>query len=655
MTSTGLPDDVELDTAIRPQDDFYRFVNGRWIEAFTLPEHRAEATMLSLLSAKVQDEVAAQIEGLVAEPDLEHGASDRQIASLYASFMDEDRIEQRGSAVFEPGLKIIRSISSRDELAYAVGKLQSQGAGGVVEFSVSTNTAQADQYVLALSQGGLGLPSAAMYRQVSHVGLREQYLAHMQSMLGHAGLEDPAAAAASVLRLEIELASGHVLPGADGRVSAAPAICSAAELAARTSGFAWAQWLRGLGTVPAEATVSVRPPEFLGALDAWWQSHDLDEFQLWLAWRYLHEMVPFGPRKVFADNFAFYGQVLNGLTQPRPRRIRAVSLVETFLGHAAGQRYLAEYLAHGAVDAATRLVEALVRSYRRRLEGASWVQEKTRAAALRKLDGMVFEIGSPRNSDSYEEMQIDSCDLIGNVTRGRQCQIMRDIARLGTEVDRSEWKIHPQQVTAYYRHGLNQVVIPAAMLQPPLFAADGDMARNFAMLGSIICHEMSHAFDSRGSRYDELGRVRNWWVQEDRGEFARRTALLVSQYDKYEPQETPGRNVSGARTLGENIADVVGLTVAQGAFADYLAGQPGAVDDQTNTANMRRFFICWASMWRAKCTRDRMRERLVSDSHAPAEFRCNGALGHIDEFYRAFDVQPGDNMYISPDNRFTLL
>jgi putative endopeptidase len=353
-----------------------------------------------------------------------------------------------------------------------------------------------------------------MYRQGSHVRLREQYAAHLATMLGHAGRPDPERAAASVLGLE------------------------------------------------------------------------------------------------------------------------TISLVETFLGHAAGEHYVAENLAPGAIEGAVRLVDALVQTYRKGLERAGWLRDNTRIAALRKLDNMVFEIGSPSNSNAFDDLRLDAGDLIGNVMRGRQCQIMRDIARLGTKVDRSEWKIHPQQVTAYYRRGLNQVVIPAAMLQPPLFRSDGDMARNFAVLGSIICHEMSHAFDSYGSRYDEYGRVRNWWATEDRAEFTRRTALLVSQYDKYEPRDLPGHKVSGARTLGENIADVVGITVAQGAFADYLTAQRGALsDDQGAAADMRRFFVCWASMWRAKCTRERMRERLASDSHAPAEFRCNGVIGHIEAFY----------------------
>ncbi|MEY9966676.1 putative endopeptidase [Streptacidiphilus sp. MAP12-16] len=650
--------DLDLDLAVRPQDDFHRFANGRWSEAFVLPAHRAEASMLTLLADKVQDDVAALVHRAVTGPRSAGDVTGRQIADLYTSFMDEDRIEQRGAAAFQADLDSVRSAAGRQELARVLGRLQAQGVGGAVDFAVSTDTAQASQYVLILSQGGLGLPAAAQYQRADSWALREQYAAHVRVMLAHAGLPDPSRAAAEVLRLETDLAAGHTPAAPAAAASAKPQASLVADLAAHEGGFPWAPWLQGLGQVRPQATVWVRQPAFLAALDSWWHAHDLDSLKLWLTWRYVHEMVPFGPREVFADNFSFYAQALKGFTRPRPRPMRAISFVETFLGDAVGERYLTEHLAPGTLDAAAGLVDRLVRSYRTRLQQATWMQESTRAAALRKLDGMVFEIGFPRNAEARTDPWVDPADLIGNVKRGRARHIERELAKLGTPVDRSDWKVTPQAVTAYYRHGLNQVVIPAALLQPPIFSPDGDPARNFALLGSIVCHEMSHAFDSRGSRYDERGRLRDWWAPQDRAEFARRTALLVAQCDRYEPRGFPGHTVSGTRTVGENIADITGLTVAQGAFADHLAAGPRAPrrrGEAARTEQVQRFLLHWASMWRAKSTPERMLERLATDRHAPAEFRCNGVLGNVEAFYQAFDVHQGDRLYIAPQARFALV
>ncbi|MEV7522603.1 M13-type metalloendopeptidase [Streptomyces sp. NPDC091371] len=650
----ALPEDVELDLSVRPQDDFYRFVNGHWTDRCTLPAHRAEATTLTLLADRAEADAEAVIlraaEGAGAR-DAAGDPAGRRIAALHASFMDEDRIEELGAAgAFAADLEAVDAAATREELASVLGRLQAQGVGGAVDFTVAVDTAGTGAYVLVLSQAGLGLAATAYHHDdedADGAALRGRYLGHIAVMWAHAGLPDPAPSAASVLALESGLAARHTAArrGAPLR----PLSCTAAELAARTGGFPWAAWLAALGTVPAGATVRVRQPEWPDALDAWWSGHTLDELKRWVCWRYVHEMVPFGPRQVFADNFAFYGQLLNGFTQPRPRRIRAVSFVETFAGDAVGERYAAEYLAPGAVDAARELVDALTAAFRRRLERADWMSPATRAAALDKLDAMVFEIGSPavRARDAGEPQPFDPADLLGNVKHGRAHRIAGELARLGRPVDRTEWKIHPHQVTAYYRHGLNQVVVPAGLLQPPVFDPAGDPARNFALLGAVIGHEMSHAFDSRGSRYDGHGRLRDWWAPEDRAEFTRRTALLVAQYDGYEPAGLPGRRVSGARTVGENMADIAGATVALDAFAAH----EGPLD----AARTRSFLLHWATLWRARTVPARLAERLASDRHPPAEFRCNGVLGNLDAFYEAFDVRPGDGLFLDPASRFSFL
>ncbi|HET9897321.1 MAG TPA: M13 family metallopeptidase [Streptosporangiaceae bacterium] len=651
---------IEPDPAIDPRRDFYRHVNQRWIDALVLPPYRAEATMLSLLSESVRAQVAALVNAIAGRPPAEQDEAERQIAALHESFMNEDRIETLGAAAFEPGLAMIRSARSRKELSHVMGRLQAQGVGGALEVSVAIDSRSASRYVLVLSQGGIGLPAPLMLGQAGRPELLPQYAEHLRTMLGHAGVEPAAEVAATVFRLESALAAGHARPGPDGRHGTKRHRCLAGDLAARQQGLAWSSWLDGLGDVPCDAIVELAQPQYLAALEQWWEQHDLEDLRAWLIWRYVHEMVPFGARAVFADNFRFYGQALNGLSEPRPRPMRAVSIVETFFGDVVGRRYVAEHVDAGVIGAARELVAELTASFRARLERADWLRESTRATALRKLESMVFEIGSPSAAQPAAAWPADPADLIGNVLRGRAEQHSRELARLGRPVDRSEWKIDPHQATAYYRHGLNQVVVPAAVLQEPLFRPGGDPARNFAVLGVIVGHEMTHAFDNRGAQYDEIGRVRNWWAQEDRAELRRRIDLLAAQFSAYSPSEVPGLKVSGARTAGETVADIVGLRIALHAFAGTLRQRPrgrgtGPGLTPGERAEIRRFFMYWAAMWRARCTPERMRERISSDRHAPPEFRCNGVVGHIEEFYDAFDVAPGDPLYIEPGKRFKFI
>ncbi|MFD3504977.1 M13-type metalloendopeptidase [Streptomyces sp. NPDC058678] len=647
--------DVDTDPATRPQDDFYTHVNGRWLDAFVLPEHRAEATVLSLLAEKVQDDVVAVIRDS-GPPCAQPGDPGRQIADLYASFMDEAGIAERGPADLLVLLDTVRAVTDRAGLARLMGRLQREQVGGPLEATVETDTTGTRGYLLTLTQSGLALAGGpAAYLDPGHAPLREQYAGHLRAILELAGQGDGHDAAEAALRVERALAAAHTRPDASGRIRAQAQVTTAAELAADADAddFPWGAFLEGLGDIPPDARVQIRPGPYRTALDAWWTATDLADLKLWLLWLRVHEAAPFAPAAMFAENFRFYGQVLTGSRRPRPRWMRATSFVQTVLGDEVGERYLQEHLAPGTRKAAEDLVDALVKAYRGCLEQAGWMADSTRDAAIAKLDAMHVEVGHPRDTAGLDDLHTDPADLLGNVRRGRTRHFVRQLRRLGGPVDRAEWKVWPQAVTAYFRHGLNQVVVPAALLQPPLFDAGGDMTRNFALLGSIVCHEMSHAFDSRGSRYDGEGRLREWWSEEDRAEYTRRTALLVEQYDRYVPQGLDGQHVSGARTLGENIADITGLTVAHTAFAAHLAAS--TFSDAERAAETRRFFVLWATMWRVKRTPGRMRERLANDRHAPPQFRCNAVLGHVPAFYRAFDVTDTDPMFIQPEARFTLL
>ncbi|MEU3063385.1 M13 family metallopeptidase [Streptomyces subrutilus] len=655
----GTVPDIVLDPSVRPQDDFYRYVAGRWSDGFVLPEHRAEATMLSLLEEEVQEQVAA----LVRSPGTD--AAGTRIAALFASFTDEHRIEERGPAALADDLRTIAAAPDRRALAHLMGLLQAHGGGGAVEPSVATDPVRGDRYTLNLSPSGLGLPAAPLYRGARSEHLRERYATHVAAMLSLAGMPDADTAAARVLRAETVLSGGHTPPDStvpttppDHRTTAPDGTraTTVAELAGRDRGFPWSAWLAGLDPqrqVPATAPVRLHPAGFPPALEHWWATTPLDTLKAWLTWHHLHAMAPFGPRQVFAEHFSFYWRDLAGARRPWPRRLRATAFVQTVAGDLVGERYVRAHLHPGTLHAATRLVDRLAATYRTALHHADWMHPDTRAAALAKLDTMRFEIGHPGAAPApHRGPAPDPADLIGNVKQGRAHLLARQLARLTTPVDRSEWRVLPQAVTAYYRHGLNQVVLPAGLLRPPVFTAGQDPARDHAVLGSIVCHEMSHAFDTRGSHYDARGRLREWWTAADRAEFTRRTALLVRQYDRYTPDGPDRTPVSGTRTAGENAADITGLTIAQAAFAAHLTAH--AVTAEEHGHQMRRFFVLWASMWRSARTPARMRERLANDTHAPPQFRCNGALGHVPAFYQAFGVHEGDGMYIRPADRFTL-
>jgi len=647
---------IELAADVSPRADFYRHVNQRWLDELVMPPYKAEASMLSLLSEKVQADVSTLVDSIVAMPPDSQTDAERRISALYASFMNEDAIERLGAAVYQSGIQSIKRAADREELSLVLGRLQSQGVGGAFDFSVSVGVGGSGAYELLLSQSGLGLAAEVMTRPSAHSELLAQYRVHLVTLLGHAGVDAPATVAACVVRLETELAAGHVRPGSDGRRTARPLRCPASGIALRDGGFAWRAWLAGLGVTRDDVVVCVQQAEFLGAFETWWGSHDLPELKNWLIWRFVHEMVPFGTRAVFADNFSFYGQVVSGLSSPRPRQLRVLSFVETFSGEAVAERYVGGNLADGSIDATRELVGELVASYRERLERADWLRAPTRDAALRKLGNMVFEIGSPSLPPEAAGGRVDPADLVGTVLRARESEIRGQLARIGTQPDRSQWLTYAHQATAYFRHGLNQVVLPAAMLQSPLFDPAGDAAGNFAILGSIISHEMAHAFYGLGARYDEQGRPGDWWDAADVAEFSRRADVLRAQYSAYSPAEVPGKRVNGARTLSENVADIVGLTIAQDAYARYLRKNPPAARSRPGESQpMQRFFIHWASWWRSHCRAERMNGRLSWDRHAPAEFRCNGVLGHVGAFYTAFDVGSGDAMYLPAERRFKFL
>ncbi|MEU6315281.1 M13 family metallopeptidase, partial [Streptomyces sp. NPDC047014] len=462
---------------------------------------------------------------------------------------------------------------------------------------------------------------------------------------GPAAPDTAAPAASDAAAPAARYAAAPAVPGPAPAVpDAAVPPGTAGELAARDHGFPWAAWLHALGPVPAATRLRIRPAGYLPALEHWWSTTPLESLRLWLAWRYIHEMAPFGPRRMFSEHFSFYWRDLTGVRRPWPRRLRATAFVQTAAGDLVGARYLRTHLDPHTLRAATALAGRLTTAFHDRLAAADWHSPAGRTADLTLLAGLRIDLGGPApapGAPTPAPLATDPADLIGNVRRGRARHLAHQLGRLTTPPDPAEWRVLPQAVTAYYRHGTHQVVVPAGLLRPPVFTAGADPARDHALLGAIICHEMAHAL------------VRAWRTGPDHAAFHRRTAALVTQYDHYTPDGPDSPHVDGTRTLDENIADITGLTIAQAAFDAHLAAH--AVTGPARLRALRRFFVLWATLWRGKRTPERTRERLRNDTHAPPRFRCNGVLGHIPGFYEAFAVGQDDHLYIRPADRFTLL
>jgi putative endopeptidase len=471
--------------------------------------------------------------------------------------------------------------------------------------------------------------------------------------LARAYPEDEArAAAARVMALETTLAAGHWDRVTDRDATKTHNPMSLAELAASAPEFDWAAWVEALGSRPFERVI-VREPSYAQAFARAWAEADARAWSDWLLWRVVHSRAPYLSSDIVEENFDFYGRTLTGAEELRERWKRGVSLVEGVLGEAIGKIYVARHFPPEHKASMERLVANLVAAYRESIGALGWMGEATRARALAKLEAFTPKIGYPSKWRDYSGLVLDPDDLLGNVRAASAFELDYELGKLGRPVDREEWFMAPQTVNAYYNPGLNEIVFPAAILQPPFFDAGADAAWNYGGIGAVIGHEIGHGFDDQGSKYDGTGRLADWWAPQDRAEFERRTAALIAQYDAFSPAQLDGsHHVNGALTVGENIGDLGGLAIALKAYRIALAAEgveEGPVID--GLTGLQRVFLSWARIWRIKARDEEMIRLLSIDPHSPEEFRCNGVVRNVDEFAAAFDVQPGDALYLAPEER----
>lgn len=642
-----------VDPQARPQDDLFGHVNGRWLTDYEIPADRATDGAFRLLHDRAEEQIR-DIITQAAESGAAAGTDEQRIGDLYASFMDEQTIAARGLAPLLAELALIDGAADRDALAAVLGGLERTGVFGGAGVYVDTDSKDSTRYLLHMSQSGLGLPDESYYRDEQHAEILAAYPGHIARMFAlvygdTAG--DPADTAARIVALESKLAASHwdVVKRRDADLTYN--LRTFADLSGDAPGFDWTGWLGALGTTPEKVSELVlRQPDYVTAFAALWASEDLEDWKAWTRWRLIHSRAGLLTDDLVAENFDFYGRTLSGTEQNRDRWKRGVSLVEGLMGDALGKLYVAKYFPPEAKARMDELVANLREAYRVSINELDWMTPETRAKALVKLDKFTPKIGYPARWRDYSALVVERDDLYGNYRRGHVVNSDRELAKLGGPVDRDEWFMTPQTVNAYYNPGMNEIVFPAAILQPPFFDADADDAANYGGIGAVIGHEIGHGFDDQGAKYDGDGNLVDWWTDADRAEFGVRTKALIDQYEKFTPRALDAsHHVNGAFTVGENIGDLGGLSIALLAYELSLKGQEAPVID--GLTGVQRVYFGWAQVWRTKSRDAEAIRRLAVDPHSPPEFRCNGVIRNIDSFYEAFDVSETDELYLDPAER----
>ncbi|NHC43771.1 M13 family metallopeptidase [Motilibacter aurantiacus] len=645
---TGI-DTEHLVPSVRPQDDLFRHVNGKWLDEAEIPADRAFDGVFYHLRDAAEESLRAILEAAAAS-DAPAGSEQRKIGDLYASFLDAERAERLGAGPIAGDLARSLALPDRAALVRTLGELARGGVMGPFVMWVNTDARQSDRYVLYVGQAGLGLPDESYYRDDKFAEIREAYVLHVTRMLELAGVPDPKAAAQRVYELEARLAGSHWDRVSNRDAEKTYNKVDRAGLAALTPGFDWAAWADALGA-PASLLdeVIVRQPSYLTSLAAALDEVPLEVWREWLAWRVVRAAAPYLSSAFSEESFAFYGTTLTGAPEERARWKRAVSFVEGAMGEAVGKLYVAEHFPPAAKSVMQGLVANLVEAYRQDITTLDWMSPETKARALDKLERFTPKIGYPDKWRDYSSLEVDREDLVGNLRRAEAYELERDLAKVGSPIDRTEWFMTPQTVNAYYNPGMNEIVFPAAILQPPFFDMEADDAVNYGAIGAVIGHEIGHGFDDQGSKYDGDGNLNDWWTDADRAAFEERTAKLIAQYDEFEPAQTPGHKVNGSLTVGENIGDLGGVTIAYKAYLLSLDGaEPPVLEGMTGH---QRFFCSWAQAWRSKGRDAEVLRRLAIDPHSPGEFRCNGVVRNLEEFHAAFAVQPGDGLWLEPEER----
>ncbi|WP_224364752.1 M13 family metallopeptidase [Hyalangium versicolor] len=637
-----------FDTQVRPQDDFYQYVNGTWVKSTPIPADRARyGTFIELLD-KSEAALKAIIEEAAADKTAKEGSDTRKVGELYLSFMDTQRIESLGLEPIRPDLQRVAALQSTDELPELFSTFYLSGVQTPVNITIGQDAKQATRYIVYLTQSGLGLPDRDYYskQDASFVEKRAAYVAYIEKLFTLAGQPDAATAAQNILALETRLAEKSWDRVRNRDREATYNLKTVAELEQLAPGFSWSSYLKTLGAEKTPAVI-VRQPDYFQALSGVLKDTPLPVLKQYFTFKVLDRYADLLSKPFEELNFEFRGKTLQGQQENRPRWKRGVAAVEAALGESVGKLYVERHFSPDSKERMLKLVNNLRQAFQESIDQLEWMSPTTKARAQEKLSKFTVKIGYPEKWRDYSKLEIVAGDLVGNMKRATTFEARRNFDKLGKTIDRTEWGMTPQTVNAYYSSSMNEIVFPAAILQPPFFDPEADDATNYGAIGGVIGHEISHGFDDQGSRSDGDGNLRNWWTDEDKQAFDQRTGMLSEQYSAFRPIDA--MTVNGKLTLGENIGDLSGLTVAYRAYKLSLKGKDAPVID--GYSGDQRFFFGWAQIWRSLFRDDYLRQMLLTDSHSPGPYRVNGVVRNMPEFHQAFGVKEGDGAWLPPEQR----
>ncbi len=636
-----------MDTSIKPGDDFFRYMNGKWLDETEIPADKSNYGGFIILADNAQEDVKNIIEDS-ATGGFAKGTDEQKVGDMYKSYMDVETRNAKGIGPLLPELEKIQSLSSHGELIVYFARASRYGVTVPLDLEQLVDWNDPTRYSLIITQGGLGLPDREYYltEDDRSAELRAKYVEHIEKMFDLAGLPDGAAAAETTMALETRLAEKNMTKEAARNRAENYNAIAREDLSDVMPQFDWDAYLAEFGVAETDSVV-LYMIDYLSELDGIIQATDLDTWKTYLTWRALDTAAGLLSEDLDQQNFEFYGKTLSGTEEQQPMWRRATGVVSGTLGEVIGKVYVARHFPPEAKARMEALVGNLIGAYEKSITELDWMGDETKAEALRKLSKFTSKVGYPDEWRDYSALEVEADDLFGNLERAALAEHQREIDRHDGPVDRGEWGMTPQTVNAYYSPSLNEIVFPAAILQPPFFNLDADEAVNYGAIGAVIGHEIGHGFDDQGSTFDGDGKLRNWWTDEDRAEFLKRTGKLIEQYDSYKPFDDLA--VNGEFTQGENIGDLGGITIGLLAYQMSLDGkEPPVIDGFTGE---QRAFLGYAQVWRRKYREENLRQRIATDPHSPAEYRVNGPVRNVPGFYAAFDVQEGDALYLAPEER----
>ena len=638
-----------IDAAVRPQDDFYDYLNGKWMKTVEIPADKASWGSFMKLREDTLPQLRAIIEKSAAGKPAK-GTDAQRIGDYYASFMDEAKLEQLGITPLNGELAKIAALKDKAELPALLAHLGRIGVNVPYDFGIHQDNKDSTKYVADISQGGLGMPDRDYYLKADDAKLADakaKYLAHVEKTLAMAGDKNAAADAKAIVDFETELAKVQWTKVELRDPIKAYNKVELADMAKVAPNYDWNSYLQATGIAGKTTYVIVSQPTYLKGFAELSNKTSLDT---WKAYLTMHLIDAYGSylNKAFVDErFDFYGRTLSGVKEMEPRWKRGVGAIERSQGESLGKLYVAEYFPPERKARMEALVKNLLAAYKQSIDKLDWMSPATKKEAQAKLAKFTPKIGYPNKWKDYSALVVSRDDLVGNVMRSREVEYNRELNKLGKPIDRDEWGMTPQTINAYYNPEMNEIVFPAAILQPPFFDANADDAVNYGGIGAVIGHEISHGFDDQGAQYDGDGNLRDWWTAEDHKNFEAKTKMLVNQYNQFEP--LPGYHVNGELTLGENIADNSGLAIAYKAYQISLKGKKAPVID--GLTGDQRLYMGWAQVWRTKMREQQQIVQVKTDPHSPGQFRANGTLRNQPGFYDAFKVKQGDKMYLAPQDR----